>query len=284
MYIEWSPVCLLPVWANKELVKDVLTCRPLENSMYKSRHPDDTDDPDVTGVSSEDEAEGMEDILGVSRRLNKPPPAGLSPPEPPPPEEEEGMIKVPKKDLKRAQGILKDILAGRKVRTTGATWEDVPFEVPEVQAGDTNCELYHQSFKSTGSLCHRMKTHTWDTGWSCDRCGKVLASRVMSELHQKSCGQEKGHWCQECKKGYTTKQALVAHLKSKHGPPPTVEQLTCPTCSKVFKLVKTMREHMASHKGPFYCRVEGCNAGPISLPKHLNRHMEEKHGFSARKE
>ena len=106
MYIEWSLVCLLPVWANKELVKDVLTCRPLESSMYKSCHPDYTDDPDVVSVSSEDKAEGMEDILGVSRRLNKPPPAGPSPPEPPAPEEEEGMIKVPEKDLKRAQGIL----------------------------------------------------------------------------------------------------------------------------------------------------------------------------------
>ena len=94
----------------------------------------------------------------------------------------------------------------------------------------------------------------------------------------------KRHWCQACKKGYTTKQALVAHLKAKHGPPPTVEQLTCPTCSKVFKLVKTMHEHMASHKGPFFCRVEGCSAGPFSLPKCLNRHMEEMHGFSARKE
>ena len=61
-------------------------------------------------MSSEDEAEGMEDILGVSRRLDKP-----SQTEPLPPElavpEEEGMIRVPKKDLKRAQGILKDILA-----------------------------------------------------------------------------------------------------------------------------------------------------------------------------
>ena len=113
--------------------------------MYKSHHPDNTDDLDVVGVSSEDEAEGMEDILGVSRRLNKPPPAGPSPHKPPAPEEE-GMIKVPKKDLKRAQGILKDILAGRKVHATGATWEDVPFEVREVQAGDTNCELCHQSF------------------------------------------------------------------------------------------------------------------------------------------
>ena len=91
-------------------------------------------------------------------------------------------------------------------------------------------------------------------------------------------------WCQECNRGYSTKQALVAHLKAKHGSPPTVEQLTCPTCSKVFKLIKTMRKHMASHKDPFYCRVKGCSAGPFLLPKHLNRHVEEKHSFSARKE
>ena len=43
--------------------------------MYKSRHPDDMDDLDAVGMSSEDEAEGMGDILGVSRRLNKPPSA-----------------------------------------------------------------------------------------------------------------------------------------------------------------------------------------------------------------
>ena len=257
---------LLLVWANHELVKDVLTCRPLENSVYKSCHPDDTDDPDDVGVSSEDEVEGMEGILGVSRRLSRPPPSKSSlpePPAPPAPEVKEGFIKVPKKDLKRAQGILKDILAGRKVRASGATQEDVPFEVPEVQAGETSCELCRQCFKSTRSLQHHMKTHTGNTGWSCDQCGKVLASGAMFNLHQRSCGKERGHWCQECMKGYSTKQALVAHLKAKHGLPPTVDQLTCPMCSKVFKLVKTMWEHMASHKGPFFCRVEGCNAGHL---------------------
>ena len=192
-HFYWLLVCLLSVWDNKELVKDVLTCRSLENSVYKACHPDDTDNPDTVGVSSEDEAEGMEDILGVTRRLDKP-----SPPEPPQPSpavpEEEGIIRVPKKDLKRAQGILKDILAGKKLHTsTGATHEDVPFEVPVVKAGETACELCHQSFKNTCSLHHHMKTHIGDTGWSSDQCGKVLASRVMWDLHVKSCGQEKGH-------------------------------------------------------------------------------------------
>ena len=131
MHIEGLLVLLLSVQADKQLVKDVLTHRPLENSLYKSRHPDNTDDPDTVSVSSDDVAEGMEDILGVSRRLNKPP-TGPLPPELAVPEEE-GMIRVPKKDLKRDQGILKDILAGRKVRpSAGATQEDVPSQIPEV--------------------------------------------------------------------------------------------------------------------------------------------------------
>ena len=129
-----------------------------------------------------------------------------------------------------------------------------------------------------------MKTHTGETGWSCSSCSKILTSRAMRDLHLKSCGQKKGHWCRECNKGYTTKQALVAHLKAKHGLAPSVEALTCLTCGKIFRVVKTLREHLATHKGPFHCRVEGCQAGPFSLPKRLNRHLEEAHGFSTRKE
>ena len=283
MYIEGLLVPLLSVRANKELVKDVLTCRPLESLVYKSHHPDNTDNPDTISVSSEDEAEGMEDILRMSRRLNKPPPAEPSPPEPAAPEEE-GMIKVPKKDLKRAQGILKNILAGKKVcASTGVTWEDVPFKVPKVQVGDTSCELCHQFQKYPLTASPYEDTY-WGHWMVLQLVWQSAGMQSMHDLHMKGCGQEKGHWCQECNRGYTTKQALVAHIKAKHGPPPTVEQLTCPTCSKVFKLIKTMCEHMASHKGPFYCRVEGCSAGPFSLPKCLNRHMKEKHSFSARKE
>ena len=63
---------IFSVRANKELVKDILTCTALTPSTYKTRHPDDTDDPEVVGGSSEDEAEGLEEILGVSRRLQKP--------------------------------------------------------------------------------------------------------------------------------------------------------------------------------------------------------------------
>ena len=282
-----SLVAYLSVRANKELVKDVLSCTALTPSTYKAHHPDDTDDPDAVGRSSEDEAEGMEEVLGVSWRLQRPaePEPSPAPPTPPSAPTEEGVIRVQKRDLKRAQGILGDILAGRKVRAvSGASCEDVPFRIPTVQAGDRNCSLCHQSFASTKALKHHLKTHTGDTGWSCKACGKVLSTKLMLELHTASCGKgSKQHNCKECGKGYTTKQAMVAHLKAKHGPPPTQEELTCPTCGKLFKILKTMREHLAVHKEPYPCPVEGCDEGPYSLPKCLNRHLADKHGFAAHK-
>ena len=96
MHIEGLLLLLLSVQVDKQLVKDVLTV-----GLWRTHC---TSDPDSVGVSSENEAEGMEDILGVSQRLNKP-----SRTEPLLPElavpEEEGMIRVPKKGLKRPQGI-----------------------------------------------------------------------------------------------------------------------------------------------------------------------------------
>ena len=97
--------------ADANLVKDALTCHPLVPSLYKSHHSDDTDGPNDVGGSSEDEAEGMEEVLGVTRRLYKPLPAQPSPTQPSPtqpspaqpsPEapEDRDTVKVPKKDLK----------------------------------------------------------------------------------------------------------------------------------------------------------------------------------------
>ena len=280
----------VPVKADRDLVKDVLTCCPLVESVYKGRHPDDTDDPEAVGLSSEDEAEDMGEVLGVSRRLPVPVPPSSSLRQPesegePGPSPEDDTIKVPKKDLKRAQNIIKDMLAGKKARWgTAASKEDIPFSVPEVLAGETSCQLCYRSFSSTRSLRRHMLTHTGDTGFSCDRCGKILASSITLDMHLEGCGRAKNHFCMECNRGYISKQVLVAHLKAKHGPEPAPEDLVCPTCGKVFKVVKTMHEHLAVHRGPYPCLVEGCSDGPFSLPKCLNRHMAEKHGFSARRE
>ena len=205
---------IFPVRADKALMKDVLTCTPLTPSTYKSCHPDDTDDPDAVGGSSEDEAEGLEEVPGVSRHLQKPPwPEPTLEPTPTPtpvPSEEEGVIKVQKRDLKRSQSILKDILAGRKIRTgNGASCEDVPFQVPIVEAGDKDCSLCHQSFSLTKALRHHMKTHMGEKGGcvrNAARCCQpgpclifmllVVESRISSTIARPVAGTilQNKHW------------------------------------------------------------------------------------------
>ena len=157
------------------------------------------DEPIDVGGSSEDEAEGMEEVLGVTRRLYKPLsaqpfPAQPSPAQPSPEApEDRHTVRVPRRDLKRAAKLLQDLSAGKKVKLPVSTSrEEVPFTIPNVMAGETDCALCHQGFKITRSLWRHMKTHTGETGYSC-QWGKVLASRIMLDLHQKSCGWDKSH-------------------------------------------------------------------------------------------
>ena len=52
---------------QKDLVKDVMVCGDVLMSTYKTRHPDDTDDPQDVGLSSDDEVTGMGAEIGISR-------------------------------------------------------------------------------------------------------------------------------------------------------------------------------------------------------------------------
>ena len=138
--------------ADANLAKDVLTCHPLVPSLYKSRHPDDTDEPNDVGGSSEDEAEGMEEVLGVTRRLYKPSPAQPSPAQPSPEApKDRDTVRVPRKDLKRAAKLLQDFSAGKKIKLpVSASKEEVPFVVPDVMAGETDCPFVIKLLKAQG--------------------------------------------------------------------------------------------------------------------------------------
>ena len=55
---------------QRDLVKEVMVCGDVSMSMYKIRHPDDTDDPQDVGLSSDDEATGMGEEIGIARRCS----------------------------------------------------------------------------------------------------------------------------------------------------------------------------------------------------------------------
>ena len=48
--------------------------------MYKNRHPDDTDEPQDVGLSSDDEATGLKEQIGIARRITLSRPSQGRPP------------------------------------------------------------------------------------------------------------------------------------------------------------------------------------------------------------
>ena len=48
-------------------------------SEYKTRHPDDSDEPQDVGLSSDDEAKGMKEYVGIARRITLPKPSPVGP-------------------------------------------------------------------------------------------------------------------------------------------------------------------------------------------------------------
>ena len=57
---------------QKDLVKEVMVCGDVSMSAYKIWHPDDTDDPQDVGLSSDDEVTGMREQIGIAWRIVRP--------------------------------------------------------------------------------------------------------------------------------------------------------------------------------------------------------------------
>ena len=188
-----------------------------------------------------------------------------------------------------SKGVLWGIKRGAELALKGtlpasfssatASAGDLPFDVSQLLKHAVHCTFCRKDFPTSKTLKRHLRMHKGVSNQKCQKCGKHLASSHMIDMHKASCGSKDFlHNCQACGKGYHTKQALVQHLEV-HCPPASEKECTCPDCKVMFK---TMREHEASHRGPFQCPVEDCPA-VFSLPKHHNHHLWEKHGFDARR-
>ena len=203
-----------------------------------------------------------------------------------------GFVRLGPDEVVIKKAVLHGIKRGAKLALEGrvpvafsmglASAGDVPFAIPKPSKDKVHCTFCRKDFPSAKAFRHHLRMHAGKSVYVCSRCGWHLVSRATMEMHQRSCGtQDCPHNCVSCGKGYHSKQALLQHLKV-HQPPASVEDHTCPDCKQVFNLVKTMREHRATHRGPFPCPVEDCPA-TFSLPKCRNHHLREKHGFDSRR-
>ena len=246
------------------------------------RYPDDSEDPPDVGLSSEDEAMGMEEIVGIAHRvtLSRPSPAPpvskpstslptktAMPPLDPnasklmrdPTEPPEGYVKLAKDEVIIKKAVLHGIKQGAELALKGqapatfslgtATVGDIPFEGPDPAPHQVHCDICNSDLPTPKALRHHLWFHKGKTKYLCPRCGRHLASSQTFNMHV--CNSHVAVLISpiivESGKGYHNKQSLVEHLKLKHQPAPSVEARTYPKCGVVFNLDKTMREHRAAH-------------------------------------
>ena len=229
-------------------MKSVWECTELKASCWKILHPSDTEDEPNVGISSEDEAEGMEAAPGVARRGSGRPAVPEPQPAPAPAllqvtADEVVMKKRALKRMKQQVSALlrgEDLPGGDQARETA----EVPYEVPAVPRGETSCPVCKRVFKTHHRAQVHMGVHRGEK-FPCGKCGKVLALRRYWAEHTQSCVHGKRATCPVCRKLFASAQTMHKHHKAQHGADSVVPEggFICPFCSKSFRVRKTWSEH-----------------------------------------
>ena len=186
---------------QRDLVKDITVCADVLMSKYKTRHPDDTDEPQDVGLSSDDEATGMEEYVGIARRLTLPKPSlggpsgapgkpsattgSVCPASPLP----EGFMKLGPDEIVINKCVLQSIKRGADLALKGklpasfasftATSGDLPFEVPQPLKHATHCDSCRRDFPTSKALRRHLRMHRGETRHMYKKCGKHLTSSHM---------------------------------------------------------------------------------------------------------
>ena len=280
------------VKADSNLLKMVWECSDLKVSQWKIQHPSDTEDEHTVGLTSEDEAEGLEAAPGVTRHSFGGPPIpeaqpALVLPQHHPADDE---VVMKKRALKHVKQQVLALLHGEDLPEGAQAREvtEVPYEVLAVPRGETTCPVCRQVFKTHHRLTVHMGIHRGEK-FPCGKCGKVLATRRTWTEHTKACVQ--GNWvaCPVCGQEYASALMMCQHHHAKHGADAAVPQggFVCPFCGKAYQVKKTWQEHKPycpdnpDRKGPYYCRVAGCPVAdhPFTHVRNLNLHMSNMHGW-----
>ena len=184
-------------------------------SAYKIRHPDDTDDPQDVGLSSDDEATGMREQIGIAQWITvSHPDSSVSPPysqgraTTPPAEDRApstgtsgpsgeplaGFVRLGPDEVVIKKAVLCGIKRGAELALEGClpaafsvgptSAGDVPFAIPKLSKDKVHCTFCRKDFPSAKALRRHLRMHAGKSVYVCSRCGWHLASRATMEMHQ----------------------------------------------------------------------------------------------------
>ena len=239
------------------------------------------------GLSSEDEAEGLDALLRVARQRSGGPAVVPGSPVHHPVDEDEVLVK--KRALKRVEQQVLTLLRGKDLPEGAQAREvaEVSYQIPVVARERKDCPVFQRSFKTHHRLMVHMGVHQSEK-LPYGKCGKVLATMRTWTEHTKACVS--GIWvaCSDCGQEFSCNQGMHQHHKAKHGvdaPAQARGVYICPFCNKGYQIKKTWVEHKPycannpDHKGPYFCRVAGCPSAnhPFMHMRNLNQHMANLH-------
>ena len=178
-----------------------MVCGDVSMSAYKIRHPDDTDDPQDVGLSSDDEATGMEEQIGIARRImvsrpdrsvsppysqgraatppaeDRAPSTGTSGPSGEPPA---SFVRLGPDEVVIKKALLHGIKRGAKLAlkvhlptsfSVGpASAGDVPFAIPKPSKDEDHCTFCRKDFPSAKALRRHLRMHEGKSVYVCSKC------------------------------------------------------------------------------------------------------------------
>ena len=184
MFGQSSSCFSLSVMADEDNVKDILLTSPLMVSWYRAENPLDTEDKGDVGLSSENEAEGLDPEAEVAQKGQA---SGVGRPEgvtPTPVGEDEVLVK--KWALRRVKQQVSSLLRGKDLPEVAEADEvaEVPYQLPTVERDATVCPVcerelpnHHKLMKHMGRSIHAANVaRSWPHG-TCYGLTSQLASK-----------------------------------------------------------------------------------------------------------
>ena len=222
------------VTLDKDNQKCVMDLRDLRLSNHKDLHPEDSDNPVDIGLSSEEEADNMDEHPAICRKYHQPnvstaattgstsataTTTGSTSTDP-----QMATIQIPVSALQQVHSMLGQMLQGQapdvpqQAPVSSAPLEaaeGMPFNVTRPKRGEKQCTVCQRKFWSTDTLRRYIKSHTGKQQYICPNpgCGRKLSSKRSYDTHLTTCQKEKTKFCKKagCNKLFATKAALEAH-------------------------------------------------------------------------